>query len=295
MYNVRAIKAFVAVAERGSFAAAATHIGMSTSSLSRLVNDLEAWLDLTLLRRSTRHVTLTKAGEHFLGKCQSIVTAWSDLETDARKIGREPGGTLTIAGASYSVRQLLAPHIPSFLEAYPGVSIRLDLRNDHVDLVAASTDVAFRLGEPRDLSVVAKKCGEVPLAMTASPAFLQSHGKPEKLGDLPDFPCLLDSTSRAEYHWPSVSGSTLNFAFEANDGEIIRRMTLDGLGVSMLPAFFVERDVQKGRLVRLFRDQLDAALGVYFVMPERRQILPTARTFVDFASPLIRRALAASS
>ncbi|MEM9320238.1 MAG: LysR family transcriptional regulator [Pseudomonadota bacterium] len=290
MYNVKALRAFVAVADLGSFAAAADMLRLSTSSVSRLVADLEAWLETPLLRRSTRHMTLTDAGAKYLIRCRAIVAAWDDLEADAKRGIERPSGNLTVAGAIHSVRQMLAPHLPDFLRAYPDIRLNLDLQNDAVDLVADSVDVAFRLGQPRDSAQIAKKLGDVPLMMTAAPGLIEAFGAPRDIDDLARLPCMLDSTPKGPNHWPKPNGKPIDFVFEANDGEVIRQMTLAGIGVSMLPGFLVAQDVAEGRLVRLFPDELRAVLGVYLFLPGRRQIVAPARVFADFMSDRLRRA-----
>ncbi|MEL6598259.1 MAG: LysR family transcriptional regulator [Pseudomonadota bacterium] len=292
MFNVKAMKAFVEVADLGSFTAAAKSMKVSTTSLSRLIADLEGWMETPLLRRSTRHVSLTDAGARYLDQCRAIVTAWEDLAQDAQRGARNPRGVLTVAGAAYSVRHLLAPHLPDFMRAYPDIRVRLDLRNDPADLVADAADVAFRLGEPADPTLIARKCGEVPVVLAAAPEVLQTHGAPGSAADLARFPCLLDTTPKRRNHWPTPDGAKITYMFEANDGEIVRRMMVASLGISMLPRFLIEGDIAAGRLTELFPGERKAALGVYFVLPERRQIVGTARAFVDFMSERVRAALA---
>ncbi|MEM6467050.1 MAG: substrate binding domain-containing protein, partial [Pseudomonadota bacterium] len=198
-----------------------------------------------------------------------------------------PTGTLTIAGATYSTRHILTPHLPAFAAAYPHIKVNLSLQNYTVDLVAESVDLAFRIGEPKGNTLIAKKCGDVCLAMTAAPSFLKKYGRPVSIDDLPDFPCLLDTTPKGANHWPISMHRKINYVFEANDGEIIRQMTLAGVGISMVPSFFVDDDVRDGKLVRLFEEELDVRMGVHFVLPQRKQITSNARTFVEFVGPRI--------
>ncbi|MEM6593481.1 MAG: LysR family transcriptional regulator [Pseudomonadota bacterium] len=291
MFNIKAMKAFVEVARLGSFAAAADSMKVSTTSLSRLVADLEAWLDAPLLRRSTRQVTLTDVGADYLDKCQSIVTAWEELGSDARRRARQPTGMLTVAGAAYSVRHLLAPHLSSFMRAFPEVKVKFDLRNDPVDLVSESSDVAFRLGEPKDASLVVTKCGAVRLALAAAPDLINQHGMPQNLDDLARFPCVLDTTPSGQNHWPGDGKLKIDYHLEANDGEIIRLAMVGGIGASMVPRFLIETDIKAGRLVEICPEANKAELGVYFVLPERRQITGAARAFVDFMAGRVRKAL----
>lgn len=282
MHNVKTMKAFVEVAERGSFSAAARHLKLSTSSLSRLVIDLEDWLETPLLRRTTRHLTLTDAGELYLDRCRAIVSAWDDLANDAKAQTGQPGGRLHVAGAAYPMRKKIAPLLPDFLNAYPNVQIHFHLQDDAVDLVAEGIDVAVRIGELDDSSFIARKCGEVALRMTASPEFIQQHGLPATPDEVPSFPCLIDMTPRHGSRWPIGRRVNVDGAVTANDGEIIRQMTLAGLGISLLPNFFVDDDIANAQLVDLFPSEFVETLGIYTLLPARRQITPAARAFADF-------------
>lgn len=150
MNNVNAMKTFVEVARRGSFAAAARHLELSTSSVSRLVNDLEDWLQTPLLRRTTRNLTLSDAGEQYLVRCEEIVAAWDSLEEDAK--AGTPRGRLHIAGAATPVRKRIVPLLPDFLSAYPDVKIEFHLEDKPVDLIAEGIDIAVRIGTLQDSS-----------------------------------------------------------------------------------------------------------------------------------------------
>jgi len=282
MDSLKAMRAFVAVAERGSFAAAATHLGLSTSSMSRLVMDLEDWLGAPLLRRTTRRLTLTDAGELFLAKCVGIVDAADDLQRHARALTEVPSGTLTVAAAPYPMRKSIAPLLPPFLAAYPDVRLDLHLDDKPADLVGEGVDVAIRIGRLADSTMVARKCGEVALRLTAAPSFLAAFGTPRNLDELPSFPCLVDTAPGHGARWPIGRRIAVSGPITANDGEIIRDMTLAGLGISYLPDFFVDDDIAAGRLTSLFADELDERAGIYALFPGRRQVTAAARAFVDF-------------
>jgi DNA-binding transcriptional LysR family regulator len=282
MYNVKTMKAFVEVARQGSFAAAARRLKLSTSSVSRLVIDLEEWIQTPLLRRTTRSLTLTDAGEWYLARCEEIVSAWENLGKDAMARTATPRGRLHIAGAAVPMRKRIAPLLPHFLGKYPDVKLELHLADKPVNLIAEGIDIAIRVGDLEDSSMIARKCGEISLKLTASPAFLAQQGEPKTLDDLPSFPCLVDMTPRSGRRWAIGRRMPVDGSVAANDGEIIREMTLAGLGVSLLPDFFVEDDIKEGRLTNLFADELDEQVGIYTLLPVRRQVTPAARAFADF-------------
>lgn len=289
MNDLKAMKTFVEVAKRGSFAAAAKTLGLSTSSVSRLVLELEDWLGTPVLRRTPRNVALTDAGEQFLERCVDIVTAADNLQKDAQALTDQPRGKLNVAAAAYPARKRIAPLIPAFLERYPEVSLNLQLQDKPINLIGEGIDVAVRIGHLEDSSMIARKCGEVAIRLTTSPQFLEENGTPTSLDALPSFPCLIDTTSSHGRRWPVGRRINVNGPVIANDGGIIRQMTLAGLGISLLPDFFVDEDIATGRLISLFADEIDERVGIYLLYPSTRKITAAARAFIDFMAEHLSR------
>lgn len=282
MNDLKAMRTFVEVVRRGSFAAAARSTGLSTSSVSRLVRDLEDQLDTSLMRRTARSVKLTDAGEHFLERCTDIVSAVDDLQFDARAMNDHPRGILNIAAAAYPTIKRIAPLLPIFLESYPDVQLNMNLQDQPVSLIDEGIDVAIRIGQLADSSMIARKCGEVTLRLTASPSCLEKHGLPKSVDELPSFPCLVDTTASHGRRWPIGRNLNVNGPIMANDGEIIHQMTLAGLGISLLPDFFVDDDIKDGNLISLFTDDINETIGIYLLFPSHRQLSSAARAFMDF-------------
>ncbi len=288
MNDPKAMRTFIEVARNESFSASAKRLGMSTSSVSRLVMELEDWLGTPLLRRSPRRVALTDAGARFLDRCVEIVEAADDLRQEARDLTGRPRGSLKVAAAAYPMRKRFGPLIPAFLERYPDINLTFHLQNAPINLIAEGIDVAIRIGHLADSSMIARKCGETALMLTASPAFLAEHGVPSSLEAVPSFPCLSDLAPSYGRRWPIGRQININGPVSANDGDIIRQMTVAGLGLSLLPDFIVEDDLAEGRLTRLFADEIDEWLGIYLVYPAARRITSAVRVFVDFMAENLR-------
>lgn len=282
MNDLKAMRTFVEVARRGSFAAASRSMGMSTSSISRLVMDLEDWLGTTLMRRTARRVALTDAGQQFLDRCADIVDAAENLKTDARALNEHPHGPLTIAAAAYPARKLFSPLFPAFLELHPDVQLNIHLQDQPISLIDEGIDVAIRIGHLADSSMIARKCGEVSLRLTASPGCIKEHGMPKSLDELPSYPCLVDTTAAHGRRWPIGRNINVHGPVIANDGEIIHQMTLAGLGISLLPDFFVDGDITAGTLINLFPDAVTERIGIYLLFPSHKQMSSATRAFVDF-------------
>lgn len=289
MNDLKAMRVFVDVARRGSFAAAARSTGLSTSSVSRLVRDLEDQLDTSLMRRTARSVTLTDAGEQFLERCADIVSAVDGLKIDARAMNDHPKGVLNVAAAAYPARKRIAPLLSKFLEKYPDVQLNMHLQDQPVSLIDEGIDVAIRIGQLADSSMIARKCGEVSLRLTASPSCLERHGLPKTIDELPSFPCLVDTTPSHGHRWPIGRNLNVNGPVVANDGEIIHQMALAGLGIALLPDFFVDDDIKNGNLISLFADDIDETIGMYLLFPSHRQLSSAARVFMDFLAEQLNK------
>jgi DNA-binding transcriptional LysR family regulator len=282
MDQVKTMRAFVEVARRGSFASAAKHLAISTSTASRLVMELEDWLGAPLLRRTTRSLSLTDAGESYLERCADIVEATDNLQRDAEALAEQPRGRLNVTTAAFLMRTRIAPLLPAFLEQFPDVRLALDLQDKPVDLVGEGIDVAIRIGHLADSAMIARKLGEISMRLTASPAFLEKYGTPESLDALPSYPCLVDTIPTHGGRWPIGRRIKVEGPVSANDGDLIRQMALAGLGISYLPDFHVEDDIVAGRLVSLFAGEIDDPIGIYALYPARKQITAAARAFVEF-------------
>jgi DNA-binding transcriptional LysR family regulator/N-acetylglutamate synthase-like GNAT family acetyltransferase len=286
MDRVKAMQVFVEVAERQGFAPAARHLGLSTSAVSRQVKDLEAWLGLQLLNRTTRRIDLTEAGKAYLARCSQIVGAVAELETSARALGEEPQGELRVTAPVFMGRHLLGPVLPGFLARYPKVKLRLHLLDRFVDLVDEGFDLALRIAHLPDSSLIARKLGETRILMTAAPSYLAEHGLPTSTVDLRRHNCLVDTVAGASDRWPlgqNKGGGTARVAgnFSANSGEMVRDMTLAGLGISRLPDFFVAQDVAEGRLVVVLEQIEERTAGIYALYPQTRHLSGPVRALID--------------
>jgi DNA-binding transcriptional LysR family regulator len=291
MDRVKAMNVFVEVAGRGGFAPAARHLGLSTSAASRQVRDLESWLGLQLLNRTTRRIDLTDAGKAYLSRCAQIVGAVADLERSAQALGEDPQGELRVTAPLFMGRHLLGPILPGFLARYPKVKLRLRLLDRMVDLVDEGFDLALRIADLPDSTLIARKLGQTRLLMTAAPAYLAERGVPKQVGDLKHHNCLVDTVAGHGDRWPleadrhradrhraagRVAGN-----FTVNGGEMVREMTLAGLGLSLLPDFFVAEEVARGRLVAVLEHAVRRSAGIYALYPRTRHLSGPVRALID--------------
>lgn len=272
---------FIEVARTGSLAAAGRKMGLSPPSASRLLSDLETWLGQPLVRRSTRHLSLTDLGERYLPRCVEIVENTEALKTNASRHSDRPTGRLRVTATGIHARRVVSTIIPGFLAQNPSVSLELDTTNRVIDLMSEKMDLAIRVGHLEDSSLVARKICDTRTVLVASPDFVNRRGRPTKIADLADLPCLIDTVPQYGPRWPFLRGKRVTGPAMISDGEIIRDLTLAGLGIAYLPEFLVKEDLRDGRLDELLPDIASKTTGIYAVFPPRDYISAAARAFAD--------------
>ena len=287
MDRLKAMEAFVTVARTGGFAAAAREMGISTSAMSRHIADLESWFDVQLLHRTTRKISLSPAGEQRLARFSQILDAVSALEAEARGMSAHPSGEVRITAPIFFAKHFLAPTISRFLVAQPDVQIRLCLMDRVANLIEEGFDLAIRIGHLEDSSLVGRRIGKMRVVATASPQYLSHHGMPETVADLKNHNCIVDLTPRHGNRWPfSKSGRQKPFEVSgslfANDGELVREITLGGHGISLLPDFFVKEDIEDGRLIQLLVEFTEEEVGIYLVYARERHRSAGVQSVIDF-------------
>lgn len=292
------LRAFVAIAEHGSFARAAAHLGMSASALSQTIRSLEKRLGVCVLNRTTRSVSPSDAGARLLDR---LLPALADLDAavmDMIATRDIPSGLLRINTTRVAAIHYLAPLIGSFLETYP--HIRLDIVTDDrlVDIVANGFDAGIRLGEKLEKDMVAVKLsGDLEMMVVAAPSYLERFGIPRSPHDLSSHRCL-------SYRWPT-DGSLYRWEFEkkgkkmevavegplvVTEPEMLTHIVLDGVGIAYLFAHQVQEFISAGKLVHLLKDWTPAFPGFYIYYPSRQQMPAPLRAFIDFIKNALCRA-----
>ena len=279
--------AFLRVAELGGFAPAARSLGISTSAISRQVSDIEDWLDSQLFNRTTRHVSLTGAGAEYLDECRQLVAGMDSLESAARDKLDSPQGRLRVTAPVFLGKELLSPSLPGFFARYPGVLVELVLIDRFVNLVEEGFDVALRVGELQDSTMIARRMSRMALSIVASPDYIREFGRPETAEELRSHNCLIDTAPHHGARWPLKLGSSRVWKaqgnFIANSGELIRDLAVAGSGVALLPTFFVQELIAQGKLVSLLEGQIrDVDAGIHLTYPQARHVSRSVKAFVDF-------------
>jgi DNA-binding transcriptional LysR family regulator len=278
---------FAKVVDSASFAAAARHFNMSPAMVSKHVRTLEERLGVRLLNRTTRRVSATEVGQDYYERCLRILSELEDADRAAGDLQAAPRGLLRVTtSVSFGVRQL-APLVAEYLAAYPDVSVDLTLHDDFVDILEARIDLAIRLGQLSDSSLIARKLCAVEMVLCASPGYLKANGVPAKPRDLLKHSCLIytHATSRA---WAFTDGDgkeeVIRVAgrLSANSGDALLALAIKDTGIALAPDYLVGDDLTAGRLIRLLPDYATQDTPVYAVYPHSRYLSAKTRTFIDF-------------
>ncbi len=287
MDKLRSMAVFAAVADTGSFAAAAQAQGLSAVMVGKHIRQLEDHLGARLLQRDTRKQRLTEVGAAFLDECRRILEQVRHAETVAERL-REDGraqGLLRITAPFTLGGSSLAPVVARFLQAHPEVSVELVLADRMSDLIAESFDAAVRIGPlPDSDHLIARPLRPYRMIVCASPAYLAAHGTPADPSELARHSCLNHLLWHRDAGWrfdPQAEPMRLRGRFASNHGEALRRAALAGCGIVLQPEVLLAEDVAAGRLVPLFADCLPPPRPVHLLYPRDRQPLPKLSRFVE--------------
>jgi len=277
------------VAALGSFSSAARALGMSQTMVTRHIDAIEDRLGVRLFHRTTRRLTLTEAGQAYLQAAERILAEIDEAESAASASVSEPRGTLRVnLPLAFGLRQAV-PAIADFAALYPALTVDIGLTDRFIDLVEEGWDLAIRIGQLRDSSLVARKLAPIRTVICAAPAYLASAGTPRSLGELAGHNCLgytLPTPATAD-RWRFGRSGEIEVAvtgtFRANNGDALREAALAGIGIVYQPTFLFTDDLRAGRLVPLVLDRpLFQFANAYAVYAPTRHVPAKVRHFVDF-------------
>ncbi|MDL9997666.1 LysR family transcriptional regulator [Variovorax sp. J22P240] len=252
------MEAFVQVVDRGSFSAGARVLGMTPSAISKLIGRLETRLATQLVHRSTRKLQLTPEGRNFYERSVRVLADMDEAERCAAA-GAMPRGRVSINASVPFGHQVLIPLVPRFLELHPQVTLDIVLTDRVVDLMDERTDVAIRWGELPASDLVARRLGATAQAIVASPAYLQRYGTPRTPQELEAHNRLGFNYRRTVPDWPlRVDGRVIDMPIAGNvrcgDGETLRALIVEGVGLGRLSLYQVQSDIDAGRLVTVMEE-----------------------------------------
>ncbi len=287
MQGLPTLIAFAATARHGSFAAAARDQGQAPSTLAKAVARLEAQLGLQLFHRTTRQVRLTADGEQLYQRCQRVLAELEDLQTIASGTRAAPSGVLRVAMPVFYGKRFVLPRLAVLLRQHPGLQLDARFSDQYVDIVREGLDLAVRIGELDDSSLVARRVDWQSLTLCASPAYLKRAGTPRRVEDLAAHAAIvfrLPSTGRDRPWQLHQRGQALTLqpqpALRINETEAMLEALRLGLGLAQLPDNVIADDIAAGRLVALLPGCTPPRMPVHLVMPPGRLVAPRVRAAI---------------
>ncbi|MFD1123258.1 LysR family transcriptional regulator [Methylophilus flavus] len=279
------MEVFVTAVESGSFTVSATLLKMTPSMISKHISALEKRLGTPLLQRTTRRQHLTEAGQAYYEQCKQIMVHVAAAEAGVEAMSSHPKGMLRVSASVWFGSLTLAPLACDYLKVYPEVNLQLSLTDRYVDIVDEGYDVAIRIGNLADSSLIARKLSMFEVAICASPDYLQQYGIPQTPEDLLQHQCLGFSNWHSQGGWKQIS-PYLNISsalrFESDNSQALRVAAVKGLGIILTPRALLKADIEAGRLIELLPDYTPTARPIHAVYPRNRQSQPKLTTFVDY-------------
>ena len=293
-----AMKAFVRVVETGSFTRAAATLHMSRTTVTQLVQQLEARLRLKLLNRTTRKVNVTADGAAYYERIVQVLDTLEEIETSLPHAAALPRGQLRVDVPSPLAALLLVPALPTFHALYPDIVLDMGASDRMVDVIADNVDCVIRGGDITDQSLMARKLTDLPLGVYAAPAYLQRVGTPLYPLDLQDSAhrIVRFRWGRSGNGFPYVmhrEGKSVKihgqYVLSIDDGNAYLAAGVAGLGVLWLPDYMARPHVARGELLPLFEAWTVDPMPLYLAYPPNRHVSKKLRVFIDWVAELMAR------
>jgi DNA-binding transcriptional LysR family regulator len=294
MENLNDVLVFVRVVEKGSFSTAAKELGLSAAAVSRHINQLELSLGVQLLKRSTRHLTVTDAGADFYKRCRDLVQGLEQARNAAMAFSTELKGLLRVHATLGVGQRLVAPAVNEFLQEYRDLSVELTIGTEPVNLLERGLDVVIRSAYLTDSSLSCRELGGVLYSICASRAYLEKHGTPRMPQDLAQFNCIIHTGQPAPNEWLFTTAEgretvVVSGSLRTNNGVALYEAVSGGLGIARLPDYAISEEVASGDLVVLFKDVRGWGRSIKAFYPRSQHQPAKLTAFLDFMEGFMKR------
>ncbi len=295
MDRIDAMKVFVTALDEGSLAAAGCKLGRSPAAVSRAIAFLETCVGAELLHRTTRAIKTSGAGEHYAAACRRVLTDLEEATMMAAGERSAPRGTLTLTAPEIPGEAVLRPILDAFMDAFPAVCARLYLADGPVKLIDEGIDIALRIGNLPDSTLVAIRVGEVRRVVVAAPGYLSRHPPIQHPGDLVRHRIIaMTQFGLDSWSFPPLPGSSVPRTIQFTPRLAVNTVrgaiasAVEGRGVTRLFSCQVTDHVREGKLKIILAEDEETPIPVHVLLPTGRLSVPKARAFVDFAVPRLR-------
>jgi len=289
MSNLADMEIFARVVSSGSMSAAGRELGLSPAVVSKRLRRLEDRLGTRLLQRTTRQIALTEAGQGYYERVLAILAGVEEAENFVSRRSGDARGTLKISAPTTFGRMHVAPYLEPFMRANADLSINMMLTDEMVDIVGEGYDLAIRIAELSDSSLVAKRLAPVRRILVAAPRYIAEHGAPKDFTDLENHVCLAPHNNDPWRLEGPDGPVTLRPAgpLQTNSSEVVREAVLGGLGIAQRSTWDIGPELAKGKLVQVLPDYAATRkVAIYAVYPSRQFLPAKVRLFIDYLADL---------
>jgi LysR family transcriptional regulator for bpeEF and oprC len=287
MDQISAIRMFVRVVESGSFSAVARESGLRQPAVSKQISALEDYLGAQLLRRTSRSLSVTEAGQDFY---ESATRLLDDLEAAVSRVGHgqsAPSGLIRVTVAPVFGRLYIVPQLDRFFSRYPEIAVEFIVTDRLVNLVEEGIDLGIHNGELKDSTLIAKKIAQTPVITVATGSYLGAHGEPSSPEDLKKHQCVIYSPLGVPRIW-TFKGKfgAIEYqpkgSFRTNDADQIRTAVLSNLGLAHTPGWLFSRELASGAVRQVLAQYEQPPLSISVIRPGGRRLPAKVRVFIDF-------------
>ncbi|MGM0554894.1 MAG: LysR substrate-binding domain-containing protein [Myxococcota bacterium] len=287
METLRAMEMFVQTVEQGSFAAAGRSLGVGASAVSKQVAGLEEELETRLLHRTTRSISLTDEGEYYLQECRGILRRVNVARDTVSALADQTRGKLRVSAPPTLGQLWLSSVIGEFRKAYPSIRVQALLTDEVIDVVDDQYDVAIRVGELADSSMIGRRLADNQYCVCVAPEYLDRAGTPGSPEELVDFDCITSIRYEPLRRWAfTQNGSTTTVdvtgSVSTNSYALMLSAVLGGEGIARLPLYAVADRIESGALVTLFDGAVPPNGGIWALYPSRRLLPKRTESFLEF-------------
>lgn len=290
-FDLNEMAIFAHVVEAGSFTGAAKNLGLPKSTISRKITQLEERLGVRLIQRTTRSLRLTDTGNTYYNHCSRILSEIDEANLAVTQMQSTPMGTLRITAPVLFGSTVLSYLVAEFIEMYPHLNVDLMLSDQRIDLVQEGIDVAFRIGQLEDSSLIGRHLGDAGAILCASPDYLAQHSLPEHPDDLLQH-YLISHPQWFTWQMAHRDGDEVNLQIKprliVNDFATKYTLALSGAGIAGLPLLVAAPAIRSGRLIQILPDWTFDRQPIHALYPSNRHLSAKVRSFVDFVIESIR-------
>ncbi|MBZ9654081.1 LysR family transcriptional regulator [Phyllobacterium lublinensis] len=280
---------FARVVSAGSMSAAGRELGLSPAVVSKRLRRLEERLGTRLMQRTTRQIALTETGQGYYERVLAILSGVEEAEAFVSRRSEQAHGMLKVAVPTTFGRMHIAPHLEPFMRANPDLAVNLVLADEFVDIVGEGYDLAIRIAELSDSSLVARKLAPVERFLVAAPRYVAEHGLPQSFSDLENHVCLAAHNGDPWRLIGPFGAVTWRPAgpLLTNSSEVVREAVLGGLGIALRSTWDIGPELANGLLVRVLEDYAASRnIAIYAVYPSRQFLPAKVRLFIDYLAGL---------